>query len=291
MILVDMNQIMISNLMVSIKPSHNSDLNEDLIRHMVISSLRHYENKFSEEYGELILCYDSKHYWRKDYFSYYKATRKKDREDSKLNWGAIFDCLNKIRDEIKENLHYKVVEVYGAEADDVIATLSKYASVENAKREIQGLSPEKTLILSGDKDMGQLQKYPTVFQFNPIQKKFLQQENPKQFLKEHIVKGDRSDGIPNFLSDDDTFVSSKRQRPISKKNIDKWINHDPEKFCNTEQLKNYHRNKTLIDFDYIPKDVENSIMECYNKIKDEKKSIKLNYFIQYRMTKLLSEFT
>jgi 5'-3' exonuclease len=282
MILVDVNQIMISNLMVSIKPMNNSDINEDLIRHMVISSLRHYENKFSEEYGELILCYDSKHYWRKDYFSYYKATRKKDREDSKLNWGAIFDLLNKIRDEIRENLHYKVVEVYGAEADDVIAILAKHFYLNNQER--------KTLILSGDKDMGQLQKYSTVFQFNPSQKKFIEQENPDMFLKEHIVKGDRSDGIPNFLSDDDTFVSSKRQKPISKKNIDKWINFDPEKFCNTEQLKNYHRNKTLIDFDCIPKDLENKIIECYNSIKEQKKSIKLNYFIQHRMSKLLSEF-
>lgn len=282
MILVDVNQIMISNLMVSIKPLNNSDINEDLIRHMVISSLRYYENKFSEEYGELILCYDSKHYWRKDYFSYYKATRKKDREDSKLNWGAIFDLLNKIRDEIRENLHYKVVEVYGAEADDIIAILSKYFYFNNQN--------QKTLILSGDKDMGQLQKYSTVFQFNPSQKKFIEQEDPDMFLKEHIVKGDRSDGIPNFLSDDDTFVSSKRQRPISKKNIDKWISFDPEKFCTTEQLKNYHRNKTLIDFDCIPKDLENKIVECYNSIKEQKKSIKLNYFIQHRMSKLLSEF-
>lgn len=277
-----MNQIMISNLMVSIKPLQNTDINEELIRHMVISSLRFYEKKFSEEYGELILCYDSKHYWRKDYFSYYKATRKKDREDSKLDWGAIFDCLNKIRDEIKEYLHYKVIEVYGAEADDVIATLAKHFS---------STEMHKILILSGDKDMGQLQKYPSVVQFNPIQKKFLEQENPKQFLKEHIVKGDRSDGIPNFLSDDDTFVSSKRQKPISKKNIDKWINFEPEKFCTPEQLKNYHRNKTLIDFDYIPKNIQDNILEYYNKIKHEKRTIKLNYFIQYRMAKLLTEFS
>lgn len=282
MILVDMNQIMISNLMVSIKPLQNADINEDLIRHMVISSLRYYEKKFSEEYGELILCYDSKHYWRKDYFSYYKATRKKDREDSKLDWGAIFDCLNKIRDEIKEYLHYKVIEVYGAEADDIIATLSKYFASDQDR---------KILILSGDKDMGQLQKYQTVVQFNPIQKKFLEQENPKLFLKEHIVKGDRSDGIPNFLSDDDTFVSSKRQKPISKKNIDKWINFEPEKFCNTEQLKNYHRNKTLIDFDCIPKNIQDSILEYYERIKNEKRTIKLNYFVQYRMAKLLTEFS
>lgn len=279
MILVDMNQIMISNLMVSIKPLQNTDINEDLIRHMVISSLRFYEKKFSEEYGELILCYDSKHYWRKDYFSYYKATRKKDREDSKLDWGAIFDCLNKIRDEIKEYLHYKVIEVYGAEADDIIATLAKH------------ITPDKVLILSGDKDMGQLQKYPNVQQFNPIQKKFLEQENPKQFLKEHIVKGDRSDGIPNFLSDDDTFVSSKRQKPISKKNIDKWIECDPELFCSSEQLRNYHRNKTLIDFDYIPQNIQNSILEYFEKVKTEKKTIKLNYFVQYRMAKLLTEFS
>ena len=73
------------------------------------------------------------------------------------------------------------------------------------------------MVLSGDKDFIQLQKYPFVSQYNPIQKKFMSGIDPKQYILEHVIKGDRSDGIPNFLSDDDTFVKNKRQRPLSKK--------------------------------------------------------------------------
>ncbi len=121
MILIDMNQVCISNLMVS--TLHNNTIQEDLVRHMVLNSLRSYRNKFGKEYGELILCYDSKHYWRRKYFQYYKATRKKDREKSSHDWHMIFEVLNNIKTEIKENMPYKVIDVDGAEADDVIAVL------------------------------------------------------------------------------------------------------------------------------------------------------------------------
>ena len=264
--------------MVSLKPLDSSSLNEDLVRHMILSSLRSYERKFSEDYGELIICCDSKHYWRKNYFSYYKATRKKDREDSHLNWSAIFDVLSKIKDEINQNLHYKVIEVYGAEADDVIAVLAE-------------TQQEKILILSGDKDMGQLQQYSNVKQYNPIQKKFLIQENPKDFLKEHIIKGDRSDGIPNVLSQDNTFVSGGRQKPISKRNIEVWIKQNPEEWADTNTLRNYHRNKGLIDFSNIPSEIKENILNTYNSVKDKRKSINLDYFIQKNLVKLLSDFT
>ncbi len=279
---------MISNLMMQTKI--DDGLDENMVRHMVLNSIKSYRKKFHEEYGELVLCYDSKHYWRKEVFPYYKQNRKKDREKSSHNWSKIFEVLNKIRDEIRDNFPYIVMEIYGTEADDVIATLSKYISIQNIKKQKQNLPTEKVLILSGDKDFIQLKKYPCVSQYNPLQKKFVSGIDPKIYIKEHVIKGDKSDGIPNFLSASDTFVTGKRQKPISKKNIDKWINCDPESYCNAEQLSNYHRNLRLIDLSMIPSEIENKIIEEFEKLNSSKPNkLSINYFIENKLVSLLNE--
>jgi len=288
MILIDMNQCMISNLMMQTKI--DGGLDENMVRHMVLTSIKSYKKKFHAEYGELVLCYDSKHYWRKEIFPYYKQNRKKDREKSSHNWSQIFEILNKIRDEIRDNFPYIVLEIYGTEADDIIATLTKYIAVQNIKKQKQNLPTEKVLILSGDKDFIQLNKYPCVSQYNPLQKKFVNGIDPKLYIKEHVIKGDRSDGIPNFLSPSDTFVTGKRQKPISKKNIDKWITSEPESYCNSEQLVNYHRNLKLIDLSMIPAEIETKIIEEFEKLNSSKPTkLSLQYFIDNKLVSLLNE--
>ena len=288
MILIDMNQIMISNLMMQMK---GDALNENLVRHMVLTALRAFERQYSPTYGEVVLAYDSKHYWRKEAFPYYKQNRKKDREASDLDWGAIFEVLNKIRDEIKNFFPYKVVEVYGAEADDVISTLTTFQAYKNIKLEKEGKKTEKVLILSGDKDFIQLQKYPFVKQYNPILKKEIKHDNPRVYALEHIIKGDKSDGIPNFLSDDDTFVANKRQKPISKKNLEKWVTLSPSDFClSKEALENYERNKNLIDLDCIPEHLAVEIVSYYKALNNSEKKVPLEYFQQHQLTKLMEEF-
>ena len=288
MILIDMNQIMISNLMMQLK---GDALNENLVRHMVLTALRAFERQYSPIYGEVVLAYDSKHYWRKEAFPFYKQNRKKDREASNLDWNAIFEVLNKIRDEIKTFFPYKVVEVYGAEADDVISTLTTFQSYRNIKLEKDGNKPEKVLILSGDKDFIQLQKFPFVKQYNPILKKEIKHEDPKTYILEHIIKGDKSDGVPNFLSDDDTFVVNKRQKPISKKNLERWVTLDPCDFCQTPETKaNYLRNKNLIDLECIPENLGVEIINYYKSLNNSEKKVPLEYFKQYQLTKLMEEF-
>lgn len=283
-----MNQIMISNLMMQLK---GDALNENLVRHMVLTALRAFERQYSPTYGEVVLAYDSKHYWRKEAFPFYKQNRKKDREASNLDWNAIFEVLNKIRDEIKTFFPYKVVEVYGAEADDVISTLTTFQSYRNIKLEKDGNKPEKVLILSGDKDFIQLQKFPFVKQYNPILKKEIKHEDPKTYILEHIIKGDKSDGIPNFLSDDDTFVVNKRQKPISKKNLERWVTLDPCDFCQTPETKaNYLRNKNLIDLECIPENLGVEIINYYKSLNNSEKKVPLEYFKQYQLTKLMEEF-
>ena len=229
----------------------------------------------------MVLCYDSKHYWRKDYFPFYKQNRKKDREKSNHDWNAIFEVLNKIRDEIRDNFPYIVMEVSGAEADDIISALCKYSSET---------SDEKVLILSGDKDFIQLKKFSTVSQYNPLQKHFVKDVDPIEYIAEHIIKGDRSDGIPNFLSSDDTFVTNKRQRPISKKNLEKWIYSSPSVFCNTqEKLDNYERNKTLIDLECMPVTLRQEIVDKFKVLNsNDKTKLSIYYFVKNELTSLMN---
>lgn len=276
-ILIDLNQVLISNLMQQINSNPKVKLDENLIRHMVLNSLRSYSRQFRSKYGEIVVACDSKKYWRRDVFPFYKAHRKKDREKSEFDWHLIFETLNKIRDELKENFPYRVIEVEGAEADDVIGVLTAR------------LAPHQdVLILSSDKDFVQLQKYPNVSQYSPILKRFVKTEDPQQYIREHIIRGDRGDGIPNFLSPDNTFVAGERQKVISKKKLTEWIDADPKEFCTTDiMMRGYKRNQMLVDLDYIPEEIKTQIAVSYDSIKPANKQKMLTYFIENRLRNLI----
>tara|TARA_B100000945_G_C20200154_1_gene511071 strand:- start:26 stop:781 length:756 start_codon:yes stop_codon:yes gene_type:complete len=244
---------------------------------MVLNSLRSYKTKFTNDYGELVLCYDDKHCWRKDYFPYYKQNRKKARSQSSLDWNELFDILTKIQNELEENFPYKVLKIDGAEADDIIAILSnKISSTPNLYEDI--------LIISGDKDFIQLHQKENIKQYSPTLKKYVVDENPEQYKFEHIIRGDKGDGVPNVLSQDTVFVEDLRQRPITKKKLTEWKeNGIPE----GEIKRNYQRNKTLIDFDSIPNELGELIYNKWvDKITQNDKSKILPYFMKHRLKEL-----
>ena len=281
MIIVDLNQIMISNLMVQINGKNSEPLSEDLVRHMVLNSLRAHNVKFRKEYGEMVIACDSKNVWRREYFPNYKAGRKANREKSEHDWDAIFTILHRIKDEIKTFLPYKVIEVETTEADDIIAV-----AIKRIKRVIGPNHSKKVLILSGDKDFIQLHS-PTVKQYNPVLNKFVGKgENPSLYIKEHILKGDRSDGIPNVLSDDNVFIEGRRQRPLSKKKINSWVEEVFMTFTEEEQ-KNYNRNQKLIDLSCIPQDVEAKINDEFSNVKVATRDKILGYFINKKLKTLI----
>lgn len=282
MILLDLNQVMISNLMMQIGNSSNATVDEDLVRHMVLNSIRLYKGKFGEKYGELVICCDDKNYWRKEIFPYYKAHRKADREKSPLNWNEIFTCLNKIRDELKENFPWRVIQVERAEADDIIGTLcNRFGKI------LVNDDTESILVLSGDKDFGQLQKYSNVEQFSPITKKWIRINNPEAFLREHIMRGDRGDGIPNFLSGDNVIVTGARQKPLMSKKLDAWILCDPKDFCDENMLRNYKRNEALVDLSKIPQEISDQINRAYDDYIIPDRRGLMNYFIKNRLKNLM----
>lgn len=277
MVLVDLNQVLISNLMQQIGSNPKVKLEESLIRHMVLNSLRSYVRQFRAKYGDIVIACDSRKYWRRDVFPFYKAHRKKDREASEFDWVLIFNTLEKIRSELKENFPYRVLEVEGAEADDIIGVLTARMS-----------ATEEVLILSSDKDFVQLQKYPNVTQYSPTLKRFVKTEDPQAYIKEHIIRGDRGDGIPNFLSPDNAIVLKERQKKINTKKLVEWINSDPSEFCTTDiMLRGYKRNQMLVDLDYIPEALKSQIVDCYNETKPSTRQKLLNYFIQHRLKGLI----
>jgi hypothetical protein len=272
---------MIANLMAQIGNHTNAKVEENMVRHMVLNSIRSLKNKFSNEYGELVIACDHKNCWRKDIFPYYKANRKKTRKESELNWNEIFECLNKIRQELNDFFPYRVLHVETAEADDIIATLVFNHGIEGFN------TGEKILILSGDKDFIQLHNYHNVDQYDPVKKKFVTHHAPTSFLKEHILRGDVGDGIPNFLSNDNCFVVGERQKSLTQKKIDYYLNTEPELFESEMLKRNYNRNSILIDLRNIPQQLRDIIMNEYENNANKPTNQIFNYFVKHRLKTLM----
>ena len=276
MILIDLSQIMVASTMMSMG-KEESEVDIDMVRHMILNSLRMYRSKYYDEYGELVLCCDGRHSWRREHFPQYKAARKSSREADKRDWTQIFGCLDTIKSELKEFFPYKYIQIDEAEADDIIGVLARQSG------------SEKVMIISGDKDFIQLQTYKNVKQYSPITKKLVTAANPYNYLKEHIMRGDSSDGIPNFLSSDNCIVDKIRQKPLSKKKVESWLDEEPADFCTEEQLRNYHRNMKLIDLQYTPLDIVDKIKQQFNEKPQGKRSGLLNFFVERKLNNLIQD--
>jgi hypothetical protein len=291
MILVDMNQITIGNIMAESKGQPS--LNPDLIRHMVINNLRTIRSKYHKEYGEMVICYDYPRSWRKNLFPQYKEARKRERKNSDFDWPGLFNLLNEIKQELTENFPYKVMQIEYCEADDVIAILARNNSHK-----------EKILIVSSDGDFQQLQKYPNIDQYSPILKKLVKCEDPAEYLFEHVVRGDSSDGVPNILSPDDIFIQETgRQSPISKKKYENWLELWKNSGTTNRNIKsisqddnmliNINRNSILIDFDNIPEQLCADVLNKYETMPTAGRDKIVNYFMTKGMRNLIqhaSEF-
>jgi len=272
MLLIDNNQIILANIFQAAKDTEN--FNEDYIRHTVLNSYRKYRMMF-REYGELVVCNDSCNYWRKQWFPHYKQNRKKTQDAAPDQWKEVYSILDVIRDEIKEIFPYPNIRIQGAEADDIIFALTKRFAQQ-----------EKIMILSNDKDFQQLQIFPNVKQYSTNKKELMECADPRGYLLEHIIKGDSSDGVPNMLSDDDTFMTDgKRQTVMTAKRLEALKKQSEESsFC---ELPNYIRNKTMIDLSCIPMALEESILDSYQEQQGKGREKLFNYFIDHKLKELL----
>jgi len=280
-ILIDFNQVMIASLFMSIGNHTNVDVDENVVRHMFLNSIRANRRKFSGEYGEIVICADGKSSWRKNVFPYYKSGRKKSREESELDWTELFRIMNVIREELHTFFPYKVLHFDQLEADDIIGTVcQQYGTVlENGA--------EKFLILSGDKDYIQLHRYANVKQYSPTMKKWIENSNPDKYLSEHILRGDSGDGIPNILSPDNCFAVGERQKPMTSKRIAEFTSN-PDAMDETTKSR-FARNKTLIDLSMIPEDYKRQVISEYEKEKNVRRSGLMEFFMSCGLKHLMAD--
>ena len=279
MIIVDYNAIAIGGVVGS-----KMGLDENFIRHTILNSLRMYKKKF-KDYGEMVIVSDAGGNWRKDVFPEYKAKRKSSREDSKIDWEEVFRITHMVREEITENFHWRVIHQWGCEADDVIATLCQQT------QEFGNYEP--VMIVSADHDFKQLQVYDNVKQYSPLQKKFVVAEpSATEYRLEHIIKGCSGDGVPNVLSDDDTFIDeSKRQTPMSKKKL-QMLMENPRSL-GEQVYRNYIRNEKLVSLTDkkhdLPESVRSEIINTFEEQKDRwhNKGKIFPYLVQKRCRLLL----
>lgn len=286
MILVDNSQIVLSSIFSQYPNPETMVVGNDpinLIRHITLNTYRHIKDKFGEEYGDLVICQDSNNYWRKDIFPHYKANRKKAREDNQEYWDVIYDAMKTIRTEVAENMPYKNIKIDRCEADDIIGVLAKHYHTK-----------ESVLIVSNDKDFQQLLYYPNVKLYSPHKKTMVECEDPTMFLFEQIVRGDSSDGVPNILSDEDTFlVDTKRQKPITAKRLAEFLNTIPSDVSSNKQdftVQAFKRNQQLIDLAMIPETYEQEILKKYSEpLLNTHKMF--NYFVEHKLTHLMKDLT
>lgn len=294
MIILDYSQIALSNILPfqnDIKRQSAEEI-KNLIRHTTLSTIKSYKKRYGKEYGELVIACDGNNYWRRQVFPHYKAMRKVNREKSDLDWKAIFESLSELRQDLIDNFPYKVIHVETAEADDVIACLSKYTQSNGLLQEGLFDTPQNVLIVSSDKDFVQLQKYGNVRQWSPMQKKFINatKKEVNEYTITHIVKGDAGDGIPNILSKDDTFVSAERQKPFSAKRLPEFFEKGIDACKTDEERRNYQRNQLLVNFESIPQTLYDNIISSYENTKPggDRNSI-MEYLMKHQCRLLLDE--
>lgn len=272
MIIVDYSGIAVA---AAFSQKHPDQLDQGVVRHMILNSLRMHNIKNRDKYGSMVIACDSSS-WRKEIFPEYKAARKKSRETSSLDWNSFFTMVNIVRDEIKENFPYPVITVDRAEADDIIGIL--VSELQEFGRH------EEILIVSGDKDFLQLQQFSNVKQYSPVQRKFLTCENPHRYLFEHICKGDASDGVPNVLSSDKTFTEELRQTPLRAKKIDEWWEnrHSLQNHMDQEVWRNYQRNEWMINLRKTPPEIRKEVINQVGEQSGKNNNKILNYLVTNR---------
>lgn len=280
MIIIDIQQIIYANVMVMVYKEKDTELTEGIVRHMTLNSIRLIKNQFGEKYGEVVIACDNKSsYWRRDRFPYYKANRKSAKEkQTAVDWNFLNQSINTIVQELHDNFSYRVINVEGAEADDIIASLCIRYANDMGRR---------IMIISRDHDFHQLHGNMNVEQYDWMKRSFITCDNPDLTLKEHIIKGDNGDGIPNILSVDTSFVMKIRQKTMTQQRLEMYMGSDFNKIENAEIKRNIDRNKMLIDFSNIPDEIHERILSSFDKQENKTNKNLFNYFMEKRLKELM----
>lgn len=286
-ILVDYSQVSMACVFAAQKHFGESHITDNMLRHMILQSLIGLKKKFSQEYGDLIICCDGKQSWRKEFFPYYKASRSESKANSAFDWTALYEWIGMVREELKTELPYKVIHLDHCEGDDVIAVLTKYFKGNELTQFGLDEVPQRVLIASSDKDFRQLQVWPHVRQYSPIAGVYVDEPSPKEQLLELIIKGDSGDGVPNVLSNEDCFVMKVRQTTMTAKrlaHIKESIENDT---LDENVLRRYKMNKMMVDLiDGIPDHIREKILYTYETLEPKSRSGVLSYLMKHQLNNL-----
>ena len=99
------------------------------------------------------------------------------------------------------------------------------------------------------------------------------------------MRGDKSDGIPNILSNDNCLAEGIRQTPLRKALFDAYMRITIEN--DDKYYRNYLRNQTLIDLEFIPQNIEDKILNEYENTIPVKGKV-FDYLRVHRLNELLN---
>ncbi|AUR85764.1 coil containing protein [Vibrio phage 1.081.O._10N.286.52.C2] len=282
--LVDFSQIVLSTIMATYKPGDL--LTVDLIRHIVLNTLRANVSKNKLRYPCIILCFDNGEggYWRKKAAWYYKHNRKGERDKSEWDFTVIFEAMSIIKQEIKDNMPYRVMDIMGVEADDHIGVLTKYYVEHNVP----------VLITSSDGDFTQLHTSKLVRQWSPIMRKWVKPKHgsPEMDIMFKCIKGDKKDGIAPLKAPNDHYThgDGRRAPAVRAEELRTLMTSTQEELKNLltdEQWLRYVENRSLLDFEYIPTDISDSILEQFKEQKPAARGKMLMYFGSKKLDSLV----
>jgi 5'-3' exonuclease len=189
--------------------------------------------------------------WRNKHFETYKSNRDCDKH-KKGNIGEVFKFTYNIIFPSLESIHnVKTIKVDKAEADDVIAVIKKNLRNNYPKLQI--------VIITNDYDYLQLaDEYTSLINLKGKLITEKSKGDPKKDLLNKIICGDPSDCIPGVF------------KKFGEKTLQKYFDTPgllEEKLNSCEESrKKYEFNKMMIDFDYIPNDIQNNIIKKYNEL-------------------------
>jgi hypothetical protein len=249
-------------------------LSVGLARHTILSSIARYNMKFRDNYGKIFIACDNKHYWRKDVFPYYKCKRKEQREDDHVDWNIVYEYVTMVKEELDQWMPYPVLEVPSCEADDIIFVLAPLVS-----------KTEKVMIISRDHDLQQLQVYPGVEQYNPVEDRMEVCDDPIRFLCDHIVGGDSGDSVPNIFSPENSYAIKQRQKPATGKRKDAIWNDGKGINIPNELIARFHMNEKLVSHYFVPGDLKLKIIAVYEEKRIKNRDI-FKYFQKFRLASL-----
>lgn len=284
--LVDYSQLVLSTIMATFRPNEPLDL--DMLRHLILNTLRSNVLKNKKNYPFVIICVDNGTggYWRKKVAWYYKFKRAAQRDASGWDFSVIFDCMKTIEKEIRQYIPMTILDIPGCEADDHIAVMTKHFANQGVP----------VLITSSDGDFTQLHKFPNVKQWDAIHKKWVSVKHGSSlddlFFK--CFKGDKKDGIAGVKATSSHYADGEGRSPaLSSKLLETYtaaamISDDELKLVMPEaEFIRYKENRLLLDFECIPTEIQDKIINEFKGYKVPSPNGMMQYFTEHELKKLL----